>query len=241
MDKLKMELSDVLTGIMMGGSMGFGQKFSVHEKSDIDLVLVCDIEKVDALLQKPFFKDSISEKVVQLFKSKSINLFWNTKIINGIEVNAFVYETNAYESFCLLKSNLNIFVKTKPADTQTQYCFDGEPITFNRNVHSFEDGFLFTKPALAEGIFWGGVPRQDFFYSGVIVFEKDGFLSNLEKKVWKAVISQLVKEHGPSVDTQKYNVLNSHFTFHTAPERLPNSVIKNIQNRTIIELQELGD
>jgi hypothetical protein len=239
MADLKVELSDCLTGIMMGGSMGFGQNFSVHDESDIDLVLVCDIDQVDALLQKPFFTDSISAEMVQLFKSSVVNLFWHTKVINGIEVNAFVYETNAYRNFCTLKSDLNIFIKSKrPADTQTQYGFDGQPIVIERNVREYEDGYLFTKPALAQGKFWGGVPRQDFFYSGEIVYEKDGFLSELGKEVWTAVIAQLVKEYGPTVDLEKYNILNSHVTYQTAPQRLPESVTSKIQDRTREEVQK---
>jgi hypothetical protein len=188
MDTVKVQLSDCLKGIMMGGSMGFGQNYSVHENSDIDLVLICDKDKVDLLLEKPFFSGSISPEVAQLFKESKINLFWNTKTIDGIEVNAFVYETTAYRNFCLLKGDLQIFIKTKPADTQSAYSFDGTKITFDRNVRVFDDGYLFTKPGLANGKFWGGVPRQDFFYSGVIVHETDGFLSKLEKEVWAAVV-----------------------------------------------------
>lgn len=240
MDSLKVQLSDCLKGIMMGGSMGFGQNYSVHEKSDIDLVLICDKDNVDLLLEKPFFSGSISPEVAQLFKDSTINLFWNTKTVNGIEVNAFVYEPAAYRSFCLLKGDLQIFIKTKPADTQSAYGFDGTKLTFNRNVRAFKDGFLFTKPSLANGKFWGGVPRQDFFYSGVIVHETDGFLSKLEKEVWAAVVGQLIKEHGTTVDLKSFNILNTHFTFQTAPERLPQVLIEKINTRTNEEIQVLS-
>lgn len=234
--ELVSEISDCTVGIMMGGSMGFGQNFSVREDSDIDLVVVCDISRVEELVAKPFFKGAISPEIIDLFKTKDINLFWNTKVIDGVEVNAFVYESTAYKDFCLLKSDLNIFIKTKPADTQSAYGFDGEKVTFDRNVREFKDGFLFTKPALANGKFWGGVPKQDFYYSGAIIHEQNDFLSEMEPAVWKATVKQLVTEYGKEVDLSKHNVLNTHFTFKNAPERLPAEVIENIRNRTKEEL-----
>lgn len=220
--------------------MGFGQNFSVREDSDIDLVIICDISQVDELVKKPFFSNNVSQEITDLFKQKDITLFWNTKIIDGVEVNAFVYESAAYRDFCLLKSDLNIFIKTKPADVQSAYGFDGEKISFDRNVRAFKDGFLFTKPALANGKFWGGVPKQDFYYSGVIVHEQDGYLSKMEPEVWKATVQQLVHEYGKDVDLSKYNILNTHFTYKTAPERLPIETVEKITARTKEELQKVG-
>ncbi|MCK5150056.1 hypothetical protein KAJ87_03985 [Candidatus Pacearchaeota archaeon] len=39
-EKISSQLKGVVRGVLLGGSMGFGQNFSVTEKSDIDMVLM---------------------------------------------------------------------------------------------------------------------------------------------------------------------------------------------------------
>ena len=230
-------LEGIVKGIILGGSMGFGQNFSVTAKSDIDTVVICDKDKIDKLLQTDYFKTHSEQEVIDLFKKGTINFFWVTREINDIEVNAFVYETKGYVDFCLLKGNLTGYVHNKPSEIQIGWGFSGEQLDVKRNVRDFNSGFLYEKPALANGKYWGRVPNQDFFYSGHIIYEEDSFLSQLERDVWRTTIQKLKEECGENPDLDKCNVLNTHWSYHKARGRLPDSVIQNIKRRTE---QELG-
>ena len=232
-------LKGVAKGIFLGGSMGFGQNYSVTENSDVDLVIVTTRGNVKKLSNTNFSLGKVDGGVISSFKQGKIDMFWATKHIEGVEVNSFVYEDNQYAGFCLLNNGLRLFIGAKPSETQTSYGFDGKPITFSRKVIPFKSGFVYEKPALVKGRYWGGPPRQDFFYSGQVLYQEGNFLSQLEKRIWKATLEQLVKEYGPNPDLSRFNVLNTHFTYQTARERLPPKIIKLIQDRTISELKQV--
>lgn len=231
-------LEGKVKGVMLAGSMGFGQNYSITDKSDIDLVVVMEKERIDQLLKNPYLQGKISDETAELFQKEKINCFWVTQEIRGVETNIFVYEKNGYANFCLLEGALKTFKKDRPsADTQTGYGFDGEPITIDRHVTPVAQGFIYEKPALVDGKYWGGVPRQDFFYSGVPLYQEDSFFSKAESAVWVATVKQLIKEHGSTPDLNKVNILNTHYTYQTQRERLPRSVVDAIQERTKTELR----
>ncbi|VVB73986.1 Uncharacterised protein [uncultured archaeon] len=230
-------LENIVEGAMLGGSMGFGQNYSVTEKSDIDFVFVLDPARLDRLASKWFFHDRIPVGVPSLFKNGDINLFWVTREVTDVVVNAYIYSPRGISDFCTLKGDLNGFIGQPIAPTQTSYGFDGKPITFSRNVRQFGGGSVFSKPALADGRYWGGVPRQDLFYSGQVLLERGSFLSDLEKRAWWSAIAQLVAEHGPRPDLGKFSVLNTHYTYQTSPRKLPPAVISQIRARTEVELK----
>ncbi len=239
-NQIRDSIEESVKGIMLAGSMGFGQYFSVTSQSDIDLVVVTSLERVDYLVNSGYFQGRVPAEVLDLFRNGDINSFWVTREISGIEVNAFIYEEKGYIDFCLLKGGLKAFRKDKPQGITTAYGFDGKPVTLDRNVMLIKHGFIYEKPALADGKYWGSVPRQDFFYSGQIIYEENCFLTNLEQEVWKATIRQLVHERGPNPNLDEVNILNTHYTYQTQRERLPLSVIKKIQQRTKVELEKLG-
>lgn len=218
--------------------MGFGQNYSVTKNSDMDMVIVIKPSKLDLLLSTWFFEKEIPEEVINLFKRKSINLFWVTKAIEQVEVNTFIYDVDGYTNFLLLRGNLRGFLKEKLNQIQISYGFDGREMTIHRKVTPFQNGFLYKKPALLNGKYWGGVPRQDFLYSGFIVLQEKTFFSDLEKRVWKTTIKQLIKEYGRNIDLNKVNILNTHHTYQTDPQKMPLKVIKQIQKRTKLELEK---
>lgn len=233
------QLRGIVRGVILGGSMGYGQNYSVTNKSDIDVLVVIDLENINKLESCEFFKTKISKEGLNAFKSKEINFFWFTDLVKGVEVNVFIYETKGYIDFCLLNKGLIGYKNSEPAETQTTYGFSGEKIEFKRNVKSYNKGFIYEKPALVEGKFWAGVPRMDFLYSYYVLHEENNFFTGLEKKVWKKVIEQLVREHGKNLDLDKTNVLNTHHIYKTTRQRLPKEVIKKIQERTKEELENM--
>lgn len=237
-EAISSQLNGIVKCVVLGGSMGFGQNYSVTEKSDIDMVVVCDKEKIDYLVKAEHFNGCLDDEELGFFKEGEINFFWVTKKIDGVESNAFVYETGSYTDFCLLKGTLCGFRHSEPAPTQAGFGFAGDKVIFNRNVRKFRSGFLYDKPALADGKYLGLPPRQDFICSNYILYEENSFFSKLEIEVWKSSIGQLKKEYGEHPDLTKYNLLNVNYTYQTARQRMPTSVIEKIIKRTQEELNQ---
>ena len=43
------KLEGLVNGVILGGSMGYGQNYSVTDKSDIDMAIIVDVDKVDLI------------------------------------------------------------------------------------------------------------------------------------------------------------------------------------------------
>lgn len=233
------QLEGIVQGVLLGGSMGFGQNYSVTEKSDIDMVIVCDKNRARDLESTPYFSGHVPKNVLRMFEEGIINLFWVTQEVDSIEVNSFIYETGGYKTFCRLEGKIKGYIPTEPSGTQSSYGFDGTLFTFQRNVTPYESGFLYEKPALAEGKFWGGPPRGDFLIPSHILYQKGDFFNKIRENVWDSVLRQLIKEFGPDVDLNHVNVINSHFTYQRTPEKLPSSTIETIKKETEDRLRKL--
>lgn len=231
-------LESIVKGVLLGGSMGFGQNYSVTDESDIDMVVVIESSRLNSLMSVDYFEGGTSQEVFELFRTGKINFFWVTRFVDGVEVNAFVYDMNAYADFCLLRGDLVGFSKKKPDGEKVAWGFDGNNLLVRRKVVPFNDGYLYNKPVLLEGKYWGGVPRQDFFYSGYVVLQENDFFTDLEARTWRVAIEQLVKEHGRTPDLTKTNILNTHYTYKTNRGKLPTEVTDKITKRTVIELEQ---
>lgn len=234
------QLEGIVKGVLLGGSMGFGQNFSVTDKSDIDMVIVCDKQRARDLASTDYFSGRVPENVLRMFEDEIINLFWVTREVDSVEVNSFVYETQGYEKFCVLKGEIKGYIPTKPSETQTQHGFDGTEITFKRNVTPFENGFIYEKPALANGKFWGGPPRSDFLIPSHVIYQQNNFFVDMKEKVWDSVLKQMIKEYGRNLDLEKINILNTDFSYQRKPEKLPLSVIEQVKKETKERLTKLG-
>ncbi len=235
--KITPSIERIVEGILLGGSMGYGKNYSVTKESDIDLAVLIKKNSFDKLLSTEYFKDQISFGVQKLFKKGKIGLIWVTKFIDLIKVNTYVYDCTVHKNFCLLKKDINGFIKGELTGTFKADGFNGEQIVIIYTPDPFEDGFLYRKPALVRNKFWNTAPICDFFYTSAFLYQKDNYLDNLEKEVWKTTIKQLIKEYGPNVDLKKANILNSYFIYKTKPERLPKRIISKIQERTMAELK----
>ena len=233
------QLENIARGVMLGGSMQYGQNYSVKEDSDIDLVSVVDSQNIDLVKSKKYFRRAIPARVINMFKEGGINFFWVTQNINDVETNVFFYETNNYVDFCLLKGGgLTGYISEKPKDIQKNKDFEGNDLNLNREVIPLgEGGYIYHKPVLANGKFWGGPPRMDYEYPLRILYEKENFFTELKEKVWGALIEQLVKEYGRNVDLSKASILNSNWIYQTRREKFPPKIMDYIKNKTEIELK----
>jgi len=215
--KISSSLEGIIKGILLGGSMGFGQNISVNKKSDIDMVIVCDKNKINELNSAIYFQGEIEEETLKMFKEGTINFFWVTKMVNDVEVNSFIYETKNYTKFCLMEGGLKGYKLGRPQEIQENYGFDGSLIKFKRNVTPHNEGFIYEKPPLAGGKFFGAPPRDDFTRGTYILYQENNFFDELKEQVWDAIIERLILEHGAKLDLKKTNILESEFVYKARP------------------------
>lgn len=223
--------------VVVGGSVGYGANFSVTGDSDIDMVVVCPIPETRRLTKLPFFRNRTPENITQMFEQKAIDMFWVSREINSVEVNIFLYEPCAYERFCTTQGCITAYKPTKPAPVQDSYLFDGSCVTFDRSVRAFDEGYLYERPPLADGRFYGGMPRNDFLIRSLLLYQQGSYFHNLREKVWHTAIAQLIKEHGPHPDIEQHNILNTLYAYSHTPEKVPPVVQQEIHQETELRLK----
>ena len=65
--KISSSLEGIVEGVMLGGSMGYGQNYSVHKNSDIDFVVVTNLESLNDLSSIWYFENNIPNEIKTLF------------------------------------------------------------------------------------------------------------------------------------------------------------------------------
>ncbi|MBS3172472.1 hypothetical protein J4438_02755 [Candidatus Woesearchaeota archaeon] len=231
-DYISNQIKPYVKCIVLGGSMGYGQNLSVAPWCDIDMVIVIDKENVEQLMRTPYFNQTTPEKVVKLFVDEKIHFFWVSRLVSGVQVDIFVYNPKPFALFCTLQGNLKGFLKTKPEIYQEGYDFSGKKIRVDREVEPFENGYIFSKPSLQKGVYWGGVPRDDFLFMNYIVYEKDKFYTTLTNEVWISLIKQLIKESKHEVNLDKNSIINTIFTYQTNRQGMSQKTIEKIKSKT---------
>jgi len=234
-NEITSKIKDFVEAIIVGGSVGYG---NVRENSDIDMSVIIDKKNLQQLISAQYFKGKVPDRIIELFSSGEINLFWVTNYIKGIEVNMFVYGKEGYENHCTLQGSRTGFIQNRPSDNHYGYSFEGEKLPFDRNVQEIEGGYLYSHPALANGKYYGHVPRDDFFHQAIISFQKNNFFNNLQNEVWRSVILQLKKEYGPEIDLSKSNILKSIFLFNWEKELGENRMSEEIKEKIMTRTKE---
>ena len=222
------EYSPIAHSMHVGGSMGYGREQAVRHDSEIDLVLTLD--SMDDLDKLPLASDTPKE----LLRNGEISMAWGKIQDEDATVNMFIYARQSLEDICLLRGRFSGWYQDMPKDFQTAFNFGGEELLVERKVRMISDGYIYTKPILQEGQFWGGAPREDFYYGSLVLHDPHDFLKNLEAQVWDATCRRLIVEHGPRVKLDRFNVLNAHYTNNISPERIPEKMKRAIQRRTTV-------
>lgn len=233
------QVSPNIEAMIIGGSMGYGQNFSIKPTSDIDMLVIIDKAMLDPLMTTNYFRQTMSPKVLNMFRSQEINSFWVTKEVNGVQVNSYIYELENFRNFCLLRDSINVFLiqERKPQELVESYGFRGK-LTVHRPSTKFENGWIRPRPQFATNdLFYADGPRIDFMYSSYLAFQRNSFFDNLEREVWPVYIAQLVKEN-PKLNLEEASLLNAHRVYQTQPERLPAHIVRKIRERTAKELTD---
>ena len=233
------QLEGIARGVYLGGSMGYGQNYSVTQDSDIDMVVISDLNKIGRLSITDYFDGQTDSKVIDLFRKRGVNFFWVTKDVDGVQVNTFIYETVAYRDFCLLRGGVTGYIHARPSGLQTSYDFEGKAVTFERDVMPFSDGWLYKRKSIVDGNFVLVPPVSDFIVGFSVLQEQHKFITGMEENVWKAIVRRLVKEHGPDVDLSRFNVLNSYYAYNARPEKIPPGFEERITERTLEEVGKI--
>lgn len=246
--KIKKLIGPLVEGIVIGGSVGFGQNYSVTKNSDIDMPVIIDPKDVEELTKTIYLK-GCDRQAIQLFTRGKIDFFWVTKQIDGVIANMFIYNQASYENFCTLKSSIKGFRRILPDSerkSMTRYGFDGKPIEVDKNLRKTRNGWVFEHPQFHNGKYFGIMSRGDLLGLGYAFYERErNYFKHLSSRTWESVINQLVKEHGMktkegvSVDLTRFNVLNTLWVVHHNPTKVPQEVLQKIEKRTREELRKI--
>ena len=83
----------ICEGILLSGSMVYGQNYSIGKDSDIDLLLIIKAENVFKIKQYSFFTSVYYDNhTLELFGEKKVNCFWFDVFKEGIMLNIVVFE-----------------------------------------------------------------------------------------------------------------------------------------------------
>ncbi len=226
------KLQEGCIGILLGGSMAYGQNYSIREGSDIDLGIILPSRAIT----NTYVLEFGTLEQLTFFTNGIIDMFWLTPVINGVEVNIFVYEKESYEAFFKLEKPMQCYLQTQPSSIAYSYNFEGMLISFNRVMNPLGNGWVYIRNFIMDGRYVAISPAQDYIYSAQFLYDPEHFLEHMEKTFWKVVIGQLVKEYGKDPDLTKTSILNLHYTYMKTPERVPKEIVKKIQERTQNEL-----
>jgi len=238
-ENIKQQVYPFVRAMILGGSMGYGQNYSINPDSDIDNLVIFSKNMLDPIMNTSYFRKTTSPRVLNLFKSGELNSFWVTKKVDGVEVNSYMYEEGNFRDFCLLKDRINVFLvqERQPQEFVESYGFRGK-LSVHRPSTKFENGWIRPRPQFAtNGLFYADGPRIDFFYSAYVAFQQDNFVNDLDNEVWKTYIARLIQEN-PNLNLEEASLLNAHRVFRETPERLPIQIVRKIKERTAKELTD---
>lgn len=106
----------ICEGILLSGSMVYGQNHSVKKDSDIDLLLVIKAENIFKIKQYPFFVSvHYDDHTLELFSEKKANCFWFDVFVNRIMLNIVVVEYEYFKRLCDFKETA--LLRAKLEDT----------------------------------------------------------------------------------------------------------------------------
>jgi len=222
--------------IILGGSMGFGQHYSITKDSDIDLPILVRPDQVDSLVKRLAFKKTPSPSVLNAFAQSEIDCFWHTDYKDGVQLDCFVYNPAAHVNFVTHEQSLRIYKTEQPRETTTAFNFAGDELSVPRQSMPFLDGFVYEQPVFAGDKYYMPGIRADFFTSKFLV-QRNQRLDDLRKRVWRCTMIKLVEEHGPDVNLERTNVLNTNYTYQKQRDRLPPELIRTLEWRTHEELR----
>jgi hypothetical protein len=217
--------------IIYGGSMAYG---SVRESSDVDLIVVTEASSIRTVVSHPYFA-SVDDETLSAFETSKIGFFWASREIEGVVINAFVYDLSSLERFALLEADL-IGYRNDRSSARAGYDFSGRSVSIAADSEPFGTGWLYTRPALNNGAYYGGVPRDHFWFMYRTLVD-DGSFEELAQRSRQAVIKQLVREHGPCVDLAQHNVLNTIHAYHERRDRVSDTTFDliRVETRRLLE------
>jgi hypothetical protein len=226
-------VKDCTDAALVGGSVGFQ---NANAKSDIDMPLLLKPEFVRHAVFG--LELSAPEEALHAFEARTIDGLFLTKKVSGVEVNCFLYNFEPYEQFVTAQKGMQMFIQTRPSPVCPDYLFDGRRAEVPRTITPLGTGFVYDRKVLADGEWYMGAVRQDHFCCGMFLYDKNERLPALRASAWRSAIASLVGKYGKDVDLKKYNILNTHWVYQTARERLPENVILAIKKKSELQLED---
>lgn len=218
---------------LASGSTALGM---ARDSSDLDLVMVLEPGRAgDAF-------PGTDPLALRLFEEGGLGVFWVTDEVEGVEVNRFVYAPEPLRAHCRMEAPLLAWKGgSRVGDTGRGHAFDGTMLAFDRRVRSLGGGWLYERPALCRGRYWGGVPKQNFL-GGIVPLAGPGWIEALSDETWEATVRQLVAEELETLHRLPtgLSVLNTHWTCQESPERFPAWLGQELADREAEWRKRLG-
>jgi len=95
----------VFEGIVLTGSLSFGQYYSIKKTSDIDLLFIIKKKNLRKLSKQDFFKNAefFCDDKLKLMRNFDA-LFWCDQFINNVKINMGFCTLNYFKEFCNLRA-----------------------------------------------------------------------------------------------------------------------------------------
>ncbi|MEK6848939.1 MAG: hypothetical protein AABY01_00015 [Nanoarchaeota archaeon] len=233
------EVISASQAVILGGSLAYGPNYSVTPTSDIDLTILVKKAEVDRACKALGFSKDVNASVSYAIEQGNWHGIRFPKKYEGIKTDIFIYTTEGIEQFVNLTQPIKLFQKETPAkETYLVTRFDKSDVPVKIETVPTREGHVRVFPPLADGKYFLGPIKQTIMFG--LPMDSNGYFERLQAQAWTAAVWKLIREYAP-LDLSKTNVLNTHYTYATTPERIPPSFIEQTQAKTKHILREIRD
>lgn len=185
----------ICEGIMLSGSMVYGENYSVKKDSDIDLLLIVKAENIFKIKQYPFFASvHYDDHTLKIFSEKMADCFWFDVFKNGIMLNVVVVEYEYFKKLCefketvLLRAKLNDtldIIKARKLRLSNEQIIQDAPTQQKNGTNYiisydlYDNGFLISRPIFSNI----AINRVLYSKTDAIVKLVECFIENLKKRL----------------------------------------------------------
>lgn len=185
----------ICEGILLSGSMVYGQNYSIGKDSDIDLLLIIKAENVFKIKQYSFFTSVYYDNhTLELFGEKKVNCFWFDIFKEGIMLNIVVFEYEYFKRLCdftettLLRAKLDDtldIIKSRTLKLENGQTIQDAPTQQKNGTNYIISYALYDKGNLISRPIFGNIAISRMLYSKTDIVPKsiECFIENLKKKM----------------------------------------------------------
>jgi hypothetical protein len=235
-EKVRPALSEFAVAVMVSGSMGYGQNYSVTEKSDIDTQILLTKETAPKILSSGLFdKEKLGPSIEGYLHGVAQQFSFSTPI-DGISLECHFWDKDAFIAAATLKTESTVRLRSSltPPSVDYGYSFDGSEDKVELPGEQSGSYILGTFPSFRrrDNKIFLCRPITNMLGNPFIV-QGGEILNPLIAETWRLVIQELIKVAPSPVDLDAYNVFNA----LPGKQKASPAVKALIKEKTIAELK----